>query len=245
MQIQRNYDTLTGHVTSVLLREVSPNYEKLHLIQSRAEMRYDTVDQYAAMMVDGVEFDPCLGVFDEKTQTIWIWDGCHRVEAARKASKTAGGWIQVLATYGREYDAEWLAYSANAKHGMQRTNEDIQRIVKSALKHQRAANLSNRELGRHCGVNDKTVAKYRKELEASAEIPQMDEREVTRNGKTFVQKTGRIGAKSRDTSGKAALPRCLFCHKECERIFAVREQPSVGICQDCTHDANQHWGETR
>jgi hypothetical protein len=39
--------------------------QKLVFIQSRAETNYELVDEYAAMMKDGVEFDAAQGIRDE------------------------------------------------------------------------------------------------------------------------------------------------------------------------------------
>lgn len=72
---------------------------------------------------------------------------------------------------GTRTDAEWLALTANQKHGLRRTNKDKQLVVRQALLHPYGVSLSNREIARHCGVSDKTVGKARREMELSAEIP--------------------------------------------------------------------------
>jgi hypothetical protein len=49
--------------------------------------------------------------------------------------------------------------------------------VASALQHELGAKKSDRQIAEHVGVDQKTVAHWRKELEATEEIPQSDERE--------------------------------------------------------------------
>jgi hypothetical protein len=135
-------------------------------IQSRAEINFVIIDEYAQMMEDGVVFDAVEGVQDE-SGTIFIWDGYHRGEAAKRAGTN----LRVNIRPGTRTEAGWLALAANQKHGLRRTNKDKQRVVRLALLHPYGVNLSNSELARHCGVSDKTVAKIRRELELSSGIP--------------------------------------------------------------------------
>lgn len=125
------------------------------------------------MMEDGVVFDAVEGIQDENG-TILIWDGYHRGEAAKRAGTT----LRVNLRLGTRTEAEWLALAANQKHGLRRTNKDKQRVVRRALQHPYGVQLSNREIARHCGVDDKTVGRIRREMEATAELPQLNKRVV-------------------------------------------------------------------
>jgi hypothetical protein len=130
-------------------------------------MDFAIVDEYRQMIVDGTVFDPCEGLIDADGK-LYVFDGYHRGEA-HKAANTP---IRVRVRPGTRQDAEWLALGANIKHGIRRTNEDVQRVVKNALAHPNATNLSDREIARHCGTDHKTVGKYRKQL-ADANSPQI------------------------------------------------------------------------
>jgi hypothetical protein len=165
---------------------IEPN--ELVFIQSRATTNIDLVDEYAEMMQNGVEFDPAQGVQDENGQ-IYVYDGLHRGLAAKQVG--AKLWVEVQS--GTKLDAEWLALTANQKHGLRRTREDMRRVVRLALLHPHGANLSDREIARHCGVHHETVGKIRKQLEASGEIRQIEKRVVTRNGQTYQVDTSNIG----------------------------------------------------
>jgi hypothetical protein len=141
------------------------------------------------MIEAGVEFDPAQAVIGKRRSDdeliVFIFDGAHRFEAHKKAGKVLP--IEVVGQ-GDQDTAMWLALAANQKHGLRRSQKDKARAVRLALEHEQGAKLSDREIARHCGVDHKTVGRVRRELEASGEIPQVDEREVTRNGSTFTQK---------------------------------------------------------
>ena len=201
------------------------------VVQSRAEMNFDVVDEYAEAMKQGGEFPPCKALHDHATQTTFIWDGAHRTAAAEKA----GVELLIETDAGNREKAEWLALTANAEHGLRRTQKDIQRIVIHALKHPNAAKLSNAQIARHCRVNDKTVAKYREQLEASSEIPKMEERTVERGGKTYTQKVNRIG-KSRSRTAVTPKTVCMFCHRKDVQIYPAGRS-NTGICAECCKQA--------
>ena len=158
-------------------------------IQSRADVDFSAIDEYAAQMTDGVEFEPAQGLMDIEAGKIYIWDGYHRGQAALKA----GLQLWVAVEPGSRPEAEWLALTANQRHGLRRTTKDKQRIVRAALLHPNGLALANREIARHVGVDHKTVGRIRRELEASGEIPQVDTRTVTRGDQTFEVDTGNIG----------------------------------------------------
>ena len=149
-----------------MTKQILADPKELVFIQSRAETNNDLVDEYANMMRDGVQFDAAQGVRDEVDQ-IFVYDGLHRGEAA----KLAGIRLLVETQSGTRQDAEWLALSANQKHGLRRSRKDRQRVVRNALLHPYGASLSDREIARHCGVDHKTVGKVRAELQTTAEIP--------------------------------------------------------------------------
>jgi hypothetical protein len=182
-------------------QNIQSSPEDLIFIQSRAEINLAIVAEYAQMMTDGTVFDPVEGVQDE-SGLIFVFDGHHRGEAANKARTT----LLVHLRPGNRTEAEWLALAANQKHGLRRTNKDKQRVVRQALLHPYGVNLSNSELARHCGVSDKTVAKIRRKLELSSEIPKIDQRIVKRNGVTYEQNTRNIGNSQHD--GSAGEPQC-------------------------------------
>jgi hypothetical protein len=121
----------------------------------------------------------------------WLYDGFHRWHAYANVGKLE---IPVVISQGTQDDAQWQSLAANRTHGLKRTQADKERAIRAALKHPKSAGLSNLAISRHLGVDDKTVGKYRDEMEASSEIPKIDQRTVERNGQTYTQNTTNIGA---------------------------------------------------
>ncbi|MCB0165542.1 MAG: hypothetical protein KDI79_15030 [Anaerolineae bacterium] len=169
--------------------EYHPN--ELIFIQSRAEINLTIVEEYADMMANGTVFDPIEGVMDDNG-IIYIFDGFHRGEAAKRVGTTLLANLQS----GTRTEAEWLALTANQKHGLRRTNKDKQHVVRQALRHLYGIRSSNREIARHCGVDDKTVGRIRQEMETTAEVPQLNKRVVRKaDGQTYEIDTTNIGSK--------------------------------------------------
>jgi hypothetical protein len=165
--------------------------DELIFIQSRAEINLIIVEEYADMMANGTVFDPIEGVRDDNG-IIYIFDGVHRGEAAKRVGITLLANLQP----GTRTEAEWLALTANQKHGLRRTNKDKQHVIRQALRHSYGLRLSNREIARHCGVDDKTVGRIRQEMETTAEVPQLNKRVVRKaNGKIYEIDTTHIGSK--------------------------------------------------
>ena len=143
--------------------------------QSRASTDSEVVVEYRHIYQDGgVEAMPPVHAIHDGIN-YWLWDGFHRVKAASGLLDA----LYVIVEPGTQEEAQWRSYSANRTHGLRRTSADKARAVKAALRHTNAQSMSDRALGDHLGVDGKTVARYRREMELTAEIPQS----VTRTGK--------------------------------------------------------------
>ena len=161
--------------------------------QPRAELHEDIIAEYAQLWRDEPNFpkEPVTVFYDGKTH--WLAHGFHRVESAKRAGVQA---VQAEIRPGTLADAQWFSFGVNQDHGLRRSSEDKERAVRAALRHELGVGKSNSEISRHCGVNDKTVAKYRAEMESSSEIPEIENRTVKRGGATYQQDTTNIGRKS-------------------------------------------------
>jgi len=134
-------------------------------LQPRVALDQGTINEYAEAMRRGDEF-PAVVVFHDGAD-YWLADGYHRYAAAKKAdAKELSAEIRT----GSKEDALKFALSANATHGLRRSQADKRRAVVIALK--RFGHLSNRELGRMTAVDDKTVGKYREKLNLSESLCQ-------------------------------------------------------------------------
>lgn len=156
-------------------------------IQARAKISETTVKDYAARMLAGDIFPPIDVFFDDEQN--WVADGFHRALAAELAGETQ---IMAVVNAGDKRDAILYAVGANTDHGLQRTRADKRRAVLTLLLDPEWATWSDREIGRLCQVDGKTVAAVRK---TTAEIPQS---RIGRDGK--VRDVSDIGAKRRPKS---------------------------------------------
>jgi uncharacterized ParB-like nuclease family protein len=126
-------------------------------LQPRAALNQETINEYTEAMKAGAQF-PGVVIFQDG-EVNWLADGYHRYAAAKNAGAQD---ISAEIRTGSKEDALKFALSANATHGLRRSQADKRRAVVIALK--RFGNLSNRELGRLTAVDDKTVGKYRERL---------------------------------------------------------------------------------
>lgn len=143
--------------------------EKIRLdggTQPRAEINQAVVEEYADLYRAGVSMPPIEVFFDGVDY--WLADGFHRWNAAQNAGLST---IEANVRPGTRDEARWFALSANQTHGLRRSSEDKERAVKSALKHPKGMGMSDSQIGEYLGISDKTVAKYRREMESTSEIP--------------------------------------------------------------------------
>ena len=164
--------------------------------QMRATLDPDTVQEYLDAMqpVGWGDFPAVVVYYDGKDH--WLADGFHRVEAYRLAAANLDQPANVPADVrsGTRRDAILHAAGANASHGLRRTNADKRRAVETLLRDDDWRHWSNREIARRCAVAESSVRNIRNELELSAQIAQIDDRTVTRNGSTYTQNTANVGA---------------------------------------------------
>jgi hypothetical protein len=155
--------------------------------QARTGNNEDTIIKYAEDMSEGRwQWDDrnAVRLFVDENGDHWLGDGFHRVESAMRA-----GWDEVAAhiEHGSRRDAVLFAAGANADHGLARTRDDVQRSIRNLLIDPEWRQWSNAEIARRVQCSDKTVAAARGRLEASSEIPRIEERTYTRNGTTHTQ----------------------------------------------------------
>lgn len=127
-------------------------------LQPRVAMDKATIEEYATAIKNGDKLPP-VTIFYDGTK-YWLSDGWHRLEAAISAGQTD---ISAEIRRGSYEDALKYSLSANATHGLKRSQADKKRAIINALN---AFPLeSSRRIARLVHVDDKTVGKYREELE--------------------------------------------------------------------------------
>lgn len=164
-----------------------PNFKTLHLhdirldgdTQPRAELVDSAIKEYADALDAGDKFPPVTVYHDGKSY--WLADGFHRWHAHSRLDRTE---IMADVHTGSRRDAILHSVGANATHGLRRTNEDKRQVVLTLLQDEEWAQWSDSEIGRKCGVDHKTVGKYRKELESIGEFPRCSTRQ-TKDGRQY------------------------------------------------------------
>jgi hypothetical protein len=128
-------------------------------VQMRERTRDEVVEDYREKMQDGFEFPP-VDVFEDDAGQRILADGFHRVAAAMRAGRK--DILAILKPGGREGAIKW-AMSANATHGLPRSNADKRKAGFAAIKLYHPA-LSAHEISKKIGVSQVFISKLIKEL---------------------------------------------------------------------------------
>jgi hypothetical protein len=124
--------------------------------QPRAAIDFNVVQEYGEAIADCALLPPVTVYFDGAEY--WLADGFHRWHAHE-----ALGAVEIAADVrqGTQRDAVLFSCSANAAHGMRRTNADKRRAVLRLLDDAEWVLWSDREIARRCGVSPQTVVNIR------------------------------------------------------------------------------------
>jgi len=153
--------------------------------QPRDRIDDDVLVEYAAAMEGGAIFPPITLFFDG--DQYWLADGFHRFGAHKKLFRDE---IASDVRQGTKRDAVLFSASANATHGLRRTNADKRRVILRLLRDPEWTRWSNREIARQCRVDEKTVRNVRAENEAeNPEIAKVIERIARRGQTTYLHVT--------------------------------------------------------
>jgi len=86
------------------------------------------LEEYESLFRDGSKCPPVSVIHDDGTY--WLYDGFHRVEAARRAGLDD---IEADVQGGGRRDAVFLSFGANAGHGVRRRPGEVAAIVRALL----------------------------------------------------------------------------------------------------------------
>ncbi len=131
--------------------------------QPRTGLDQNTVDQYARDMRESDYSFPPVVVFHDG-EAYWLADGFHRVAAAEQIGLEL---ISANVQQGTRRDAVLYSVSANAKHGLRRSPDDMRRAVETLLRDPEWTLWSDAEIARQCVVSRDFVAAARAEMGAS------------------------------------------------------------------------------
>lgn len=177
--------------------------------QSRAGLNPDTVQEYAEAMREKAEF-PAIIVYCDG-ENYWLAEGFHRRAAAQVAGLSE---LTACVLDGTKRDALLHSLSANAAHGLPRTNADKRNAVRLMLEDQEWVNWADREIARHCKVSAPLVADVRRLLTVNSYSEVEPERiYTTKHGTQSVMKTAEIGKKSGVKPRNPDEYACGVCHE--------------------------------
>lgn len=151
--------------------------ERDMLLQPRATLHQDWIEDYAADMIAGAVLPPIVVFFDG--EKYWLGDGFHRTYAASAAGLST---IPADVRDGSRRDALLFSVSANASHGHRRTNDDKRRAVDIMLADPEWVRWSDGKIAGQCGVSAEMVRLRRPILQP---LEDASPRLVTRGGTTY------------------------------------------------------------
>lgn len=144
--------------------------------QIRVAIDGQIVTEYAEAMRAGAEF-PAIVVFRDGSQNI-LADGFYRLAATREHGRDE---IVAEVRRGTRSDALKYALSANAAHGLRRTNADKRRSVEMALAEW--PKLSDRKIAEMCAVGNALVGEVRRQVFESNTC--QDQSRIGKDGKEY------------------------------------------------------------
>lgn len=162
--------------------------------QPRTELNQEVVAEYAETYKAGETMPPVVVFYDGANY--WLADGFHRFFAAKKAGLTQ---IYEQVETGSQRDAVLYSLSANATHGLKRSNADKRKAVMTMLQDKEWSQWSDREIARQCKVSNHLVADGRQSLTGNSPSSLVSPRKTyKKNGVTTVMNTAAIGKSKED-----------------------------------------------
>jgi len=123
-------------------------------------MSEEAIERYREVYAkDGADALPPLVVFKDGSGAPIVADGCHRLEAAKRAGLK---WLFFIVKKGDRRDAVlFAATGANHEHGLPLTNADKRHAVATLLRDADWVKWSDREIARRCRVSPNLVGDVR------------------------------------------------------------------------------------
>ena len=112
----------------------------------------ETIADYISVLADKGELPDVTVALDRETNTYYLVDGFHRLEAHKHCEATM---ITANVIEMSKQNALWLALGANAKNGRRLSNEDKRNAVALAIKE--FPNASSRAIATHVGCSHQFV----------------------------------------------------------------------------------------
>jgi len=161
--------------------------------QPRENISEDVVSEYAEAMLDGDKFPPIV-VYNDGAK-YWLADGFHRYHASVKAGFKD---IEADVKSGTRRDAILYSVSANAKHGIRRTNADKRKAVLTLLEDEEWRSEGIRWIARTAKVSEGLAHKmYHEHASVHDEQMKPEIRKARRGDQEYDIDTTNIGRKEK------------------------------------------------
>lgn len=177
--------TVKRETSHIPLDEVAIDYD----LQARTGVDDATVGEYAAAIEEGEEF-PDVVLFEDEDGKLWLADGFHRFLAYRKVGKET---INADVRLGSRRDAILYSLSANARHGLQRSDADKRKAVQTLLDDAEWSQWSAREIAKAARVSRHLVSRLRETPPVVSYTRSGEERQMETGGMTAAP-TGRAAS---------------------------------------------------
>jgi hypothetical protein len=164
-------------------------------VQPRESISSQTIGEYADAMSEGKDFPAIVVYKDPDSGSLIAADGWHRVSAARQAGRTT---IKAEVRTGTKRDAILYSVSANATHGLRRTDADKRRAVMRLLNDDEWSKWSASVIAEKAGVSQPFVSGLRRQLEE-----QTGQKQTIQTADGRQMDTTRIGRQSRQQAATA------------------------------------------
>jgi len=150
------------------------------------------VAHYAGMMKDGSKY-PAVEIITDG-ESYFLWDGFHRLAAARKLGKK---YIEANVVNGTKRDAIFTSFSANKKNAFPRQPGTAKGIVEKILRDREWSKMAQTDIARHVGCTHQFVSKIQAEFEKLS-CNQLHDRTALSGQKAGLsgQKTGRSASET-------------------------------------------------
>ena len=194
----------------------------------------DTVTDYRERLAAGDEFQP-LQVMRDDNGVNRLWDGWHRLEAARSNGLES---VRCEIRKGDKRAAILASAGANATHGLRRSAEDKRRAVLKLLTDSEWVKWSDREIARRCKVSNTFVGEVRSSLTVNvdSEDDGRPRQYRTKHGNVSTMNTADIGAKQGETN---------VTHLPSSRKNFSQEDVSEGATTPPDTDLTSVWGPAK
>ena len=174
--------------------------------QPRQFINQEVIADYTELLLESVVFPPAVVFHDGANY--FLADGFHRFFANKKAGFLD---LECDVHQGTMRDAVLFSVSANADHGLRRTNDDKRKAVQTLIEDIEWGEWSDNEIAKRCNVSGHLVARIRKMIG------------LEKTEKKYTTKHGTVATMKTDNIKKPSEPEVMKPVEEMVEVSALQE----------------------